>query len=1234
MKQLISEHHIEICFQLRDFLRTNHKFSNLVSINTKFFITDVTDRYLFSVISRFIRTRNKFLKKNRWSDSWVINRFEFRKTIVSLKKIFNLSSSFAFRHSREFSKNTTISFEFVNLRLHLSKKLSFLISSFDLVDQILLARQQLTQDRLISISSSLTSISFTSQSSNIFIENSDSTISIESFNMFDFETELNNQSRFNIASFFDVISASIFFTAQRTEIADINAIAIKAIQMQQFISSLTSTTQSTSSYSQSAEYIKKWTVDEIEFFDSNIDDDESIVNVSRHVFYKNIYVFVDRLKDMIVIREDDKLRIVLSQCFRGAALIWHFIELYDMKKDLLRQINLASWYQIMINRFKKRTSLVLFALQNFKYDLIDAKFEKDLRLFAQQIFRSIKTVNMNSIHNQLTIAWNNLDWRFRANIFESTITTFIRKFLNQLNFMSDIWQEMIRSQDQFKFIRNRFQNSRRTHNYSEYFVRSNSLLFSYQYQDAYSNYQLDNRQYERFEYRNRNIRSYNSRDNRFVDSRYFKKKSSEFASVLSFTRQSLQIIEKNANQSASDSSYLEIKSKNNRDYKRKNRAYVTKKDEHENEMNNSLDDEYYHESNSELNYYNFEQNQKKKSKVNFSTSAQIFTCKKCKRVFLSNNRLHEHLRQDLCEQVKFKAHVDTTNHKILNESTINFVMNILIVESSVDSFKDVDTDFEFREWIYVKMMINLFIKNYEAQICLDTNCSVILADRNFIKIHAAHYIIRRMITLLNVRDLKINKHETFEYIIASIYFAGKIAQRKLIREVIRRKMHLMNDVKVNMLIENDILSFEDIFIDDVNSKVTIASCQHMIISIEIRTLTKEMINKVLHARFITIISSYSMIIISIHRSNLSFIWDFWFESADLNMSLYAHTMNDFIKCIMIKNAFNKSINIFRNTRLSTIIEIQYSNGFHAESDTSIQNLVEQKSRRIHRVSWFIRVFKTTTTAYIAATTIIISNSNIDHSNDVTIHNSNLIVIFIFKIIIDDYFNLWKSEKFVKLSKNQWMRISLKFDWEIRIFEKIKIYSLRTENKKLVDQIFDDLHAKKRLKYTIESTSFSYSVFVIWKMINDQKKNQIVIDIRDLNAIILFDAYSLSLQSDVISAIKKCKYLSIIECASFFYQWRIHSSNRHKLTIISYRDQKIFQIAIMKYKNNSSYVQKQIDKLFANYSSQKRLSMISSYSLKHWRNTSHILEKYSKFWSKTKFSSISRKSSSNTSQCSC
>jgi hypothetical protein len=915
--------------------------------------------------------------------------------------------------------------------------------------------------------------------------------------------------------------------------------------------------------------------------------------MSRHVFYKNIYAFVNRLKDMTNIRDDDKLRTILSQCFRKTAFIWHFTELFDMKKDLLRQANLASWYQIMINRFKKRTSLTLSALQNSKYSLSNARFEKDLRLFAQQIFRSIKTANMNSIHNQLIIAWNNLDWRFRANISESIAITSIRKFLNQLNFMSNIWQEMTRSQSQNQFkLRDRFQNSRRTQNYSEYVVRSNSSLFSYQYQDVYSNYQFfyrqfNARQYDRFEYQNRDNR------NSLSDLQYFKKKSLKFVSVLSFAKQSLQITNENANQSASDF-FSEIKSKKDRDnkyqrnFKDKNRAYVTKEDEHNDEMKNySHENEYYHESDFDLNYYNF-QNQNNESKANFSTLTQIFICRRCKRSFSSNNQLHKHVRYNLCENSKFTNH-QVIKDKISNESTAHLVIDISIIEFSVDFFKDIDIDFEFRNWIYVKIMISLFIKNEKTQICLDTDCSVILTNENFIRMHEAYYIIRRMTTSLNVRDLEINKHQISKYIIVSIYFAEKIAEEKLIRRVIHREVHLVNDLKVNMLIENDILDFENISIDDVNSKIIIASCQNMIISIEIRTLIKDMINKILHVRFIMIISSHSMTIILIHRSNLSSNRNFLFESADLIIFMYAHTLNNFINDVMIKNEFSKLIKISRNARLETIIEILYLNVFHVDfSDVNhidIQSYVERKSAQAHKNSWFKRILKTTMIAYTVVIAVFFFTSqetkslNIVLSNDVIIHNFTSQTISVFFDLINQYLNLWKSERFVKLSKDQWMRISLRSDWEIRIFEKIKVYSLRTENKKLVDQIFDDLHTKKRLKYTTESTSFSYSVFVVWKMINNQKKDRVVIDIRDLNAIILSDAYSLSLQSDVISAIKECKYLSIIDCVSFFYQWRIHSSDRHKLTVMSHRDQKIFQIAVMKYKNSSFYVQKQIDRLF-------------------------------------------------------
>jgi hypothetical protein len=314
------------------------------------------------------------------------------------EKTFDLSSSFVFKHFRGISKNFSIN-SFSNLKLSLLQKFSSLVISANLVDRILIAQERFLSNEENFISSALTSASLTSFSSDVFTRNSEITTSADSSNLFEF-SELSNQNRSNIVSSIDFTIESMFFAAQRSKIADIVIAAVRTIQMQQLTSSFTSETQS---IAQTADFIEKWTIDEIDFFDSNVESDDSVVNAKRHVFYKNVYVFVNRLKNMINIWENDKLRIVLSQCFRDATLIWHSIELFDMKKDLLRQINLSFWYQALINRFKKRTFLTLSALQNFKYTLSDARSEKDSRLFAQQIFRSIKTINMNWIHNQLTI---------------------------------------------------------------------------------------------------------------------------------------------------------------------------------------------------------------------------------------------------------------------------------------------------------------------------------------------------------------------------------------------------------------------------------------------------------------------------------------------------------------------------------------------------------------------------------------------------------------------------------------------------------------------------------------------------------------------------------------------------------------------------------------------------------------------------------------------------------------
>lgn len=81
-----------------------------------------------------------------------------------------------------------------------------------------------------------------------------------------------------------------------------------------------------------------------------------------------------------------------------------------------------------------------------------------------------------------------------------------------------------------------------------------------------------------------------------------------------------------------------------------------------------------------------------------------------------------------------------------------------------------------------------------------------------------------------------------------------------------------------------------------------------------------------------------------------------------------------------------------------------------------------------------------------------------------------------------------------------MRIFLKTNWKFRILDKTKVYSLDTKNWKLINEIFDKLYDVDKLDWTQESTSFSYSIFCVWKIVNEERKECVVVDIRDLNVI--------------------------------------------------------------------------------------------------------------------------------------
>ena len=201
----------------------------------------------------------------------------------------------------------------------------------------------------------------------------------------------------------------------------------------------------------------------VNFFDFDYDDD-IVVNVNKlikyfdkHIYYVDVYVFVDRLKNLISLRDENKFRIVLSQCLRDYVQKWHSLILFELKKNLLRIVSLVIWYQILIKSFKKRAIQTLQNLQKKRYIMSNAKQQRNFRMYAQNIFRHVKVAEFESVFNQFILIWFNFDYEFRRDISKSKSNITIRTFFDHLKKKFDIWFDMIS-----KLVSNsRFSNSNR-----------------------------------------------------------------------------------------------------------------------------------------------------------------------------------------------------------------------------------------------------------------------------------------------------------------------------------------------------------------------------------------------------------------------------------------------------------------------------------------------------------------------------------------------------------------------------------------------------------------------------------------------------------------------------------------------------------------------------------------------------------------------------------------------------
>ena len=1005
-------------------------------------------------------------------------------------------------------------------------------------------------------------------------------------------------------------------------------------------------------------------VENVDYFDSNyensIDIDQSIVSFERHNFYRNVYIFIDHFKNLNKITSDSKVKELVIICLKKEALRWYNSKLTEIEKNFFKKITIERWCTHLIKRFKKRSSVILKKLQTEFYTYVDARRERKSRVYIQNILRYFRVADYSFVFHQCITVWNNLELDFRAQIFESTKNIILFSFLTQLNAKKSVWLNMIARQrdssnsdvdfsnNADRANRSNKQNRERQDDYQQQSDVSDSQ-FSYSYSEQYEEWSSFD--YTSYQFKNS---AYQNQRNQY---QFFVEKSASAAVVLSFVKQSLQLIfesesdSKNQARTKSDSQTSEEKFSNRAD---KIKTYVVdeknelkfEKDFHEEQ---NQEQENYHVDDENFTYYESD-SQNDEETVNFISFVLATTsksrCRHCKKSFSFNNNLHQHFRVSCSTLVKIsmrKTFIWALQKKSKFEVvySVVFVSSIEIIKSfasfestssissiaslfektilrfNVNFASDVDTDYDFKDWNYVKIRVSLSLVVESADVCLDIDVDVSLMNRTFFKIQTSNTLVRTMISSLQIRDLSTNRHQTWKYAVCDIYLS-KSKNDKNVISLIQREVHLVNNLKVNMLIDNDIIDSEQ-FIIDMKIKQTTIENIDVSISIEVKS-TKTSLQRLIHLKKIVIISSHIEMIISVHNVNLSVSRDFLFESENSKLVMYVHLIDVSTTAILIRNDKNISIKISRNYRLDRVSELDFSNVFHIDNSNDVRHLAIKKSKTSHRDEWFKKLISVCATTYVVAIAIKIETTSIDFFNlvnvlissstsevsdlsiaslsslrksfadvsssseivlfnDVIIYNSESNTVDFFVKIVNDFSTLWHDIDFASMSENKWMRISLKFDWETRVFDKIKIYSLKVKNRELVDKTFDELHRIDKLFWTNESTFFSYSIFCVWKTVEEERKDKVIVDIRDFNVITQSNVYSLSLQTNILTLIRDCKYIFVIDYFAFFYQWRVHSTDRHKLIVMSHRDQKSFNVTVMSYKNSSTYVQHQIDRLF-------------------------------------------------------
>ena len=726
----------------------------------------------------------------------------------------------------------------------------------------------------------------------------------------------------------------------------------------------------------------RFVVKKLKFFDFNYDDkstsiDASLENINENTIFRDVHVFVNRIKNFVNTQNVELIRDNLYRCLKKDALIWHISLLTNMKKRLLTMnIELIEWKNALMTEFRKSIFKIMKAFVTKRYIMQNAFNQRLFRDYVQFVIRLNKSIEL-SLFNQLLQIWNDFDSNFQLHVTKFIHVIKMNDFFRELNDKKNSW---------WKFVVNQFNSSRHDESQKN---KNKQKRERFQQRDMLNvnrnrNYQFDNYQrFYQFEFQQtfvsidfqnffNQFQTFNQYQNRAYQNRQQQKNQYSNASSQQLTLSvslSLKQITESSNRNVASNAfdfYQQSSSQQQRQIFRSfdfNRQRTTKVFYSTNQENQSFeiekiffeklwqayqidetnahldqtnvhydDDDYFDDEFSEDINESKNQNslQFEITQINYINQSitviisdemstiivdeRVFTCRRCNENFYSNNKLHKHVKQ---------CRVD---------SVVNFnaSKNVFVIESIVN--KEHNKNYDFRSWHYVCIHVNISSELSTDEFCLDSDIIMSIENKRYILNRLSKIFVFRISESIRIRDIDTIWHDIFEYVMIDFYIFEVTIADTFVKAHFTREIHLIDSLSVKILIEMNVIISKKMIINVDKQIVTIDSCD-VTTKLHVISRDKRMNRVVKFLKQLIIFSHIHMIVfVKIREQTLSTNRDYFFHSLEdsrleTENDFFAHIIDVNFIVVQVRNSTNQSITISRNFKLNKLNDYNEKNCF-------------------------------------------------------------------------------------------------------------------------------------------------------------------------------------------------------------------------------------------------------------------------------------------------------------------